>query len=81
MLQLYCFETKKQNSFWRRSVVKYVKEFVSLIGMDTEDAANTIAKAGIDILIDLNGLSVNYATKILAYQPAPLQVYNDAYLT
>ncbi|OYU27045.1 MAG: acetylglucosamine transferase [Burkholderiales bacterium PBB2] len=57
----------------RERIVKSFDHHVRLHGMDDLTAARTIAAAGIDVLIDLQGLTNGARPNILAYRPAPIQ--------
>ena len=43
------------------------------------DAASVIAADGINILIDLNGHTLNGGMPVLAHRPAPVQVHSSIY--
>ncbi len=58
----------------RARILKAMDHHVSLVGVDDESAARRIAEAGIDVLIDLQGLTSGARPNILAYRPAPVQV-------
>jgi len=47
---------------------------VSLHALDDETAARRIAADGVDVLVDLQGLTSGARPNILAYRPAPVQV-------
>jgi len=47
---------------------------VSLHGVEAEAAARQIAADGVDVLVDLQGLTNGARPDILAYRPAPVQV-------
>lgn len=47
--------------------------FHSVRGLTDLQAAQCVAQAGIDILIDLGGYTANSRTGVLAYKPAPIQ--------
>ncbi|MBH9552884.1 acetylglucosamine transferase [Inhella sp. 4Y17] len=47
---------------------------VSLHALDDEAAARRIAADGVDVLVDLQGLTSGARPNILAYRPAPIQV-------
>jgi predicted O-linked N-acetylglucosamine transferase (SPINDLY family) len=47
---------------------------IPLQGRTDEEAAQLIAAAGIDVLVDLQGLTNGARPNILAYRPAPVQV-------
>jgi len=51
-----------------------VDHFVDIARMPDEQAAQRIHDAGIDVLIDLQGLTTNARPRILAQRPAPWQV-------
>jgi protein O-GlcNAc transferase len=48
--------------------------FVELWGKSSQEAAETIAADGVDILVDLTGYTGNGKPEILALRPAPVQV-------
>jgi predicted O-linked N-acetylglucosamine transferase (SPINDLY family) len=50
------------------------ERLVSLHGLDEESAARRIAADGVDVLVDLQGLTSGARPNILAYRPAPIQV-------
>lgn len=47
---------------------------IPIQGRSDEEAAQLIAAAGIDVLVDLQGLTSGARPNILAYRPAPIQV-------
>ena len=59
----------------RQRLVAAFDNFTDLTGIDDAAAAARIHADGIDILIDLTGYtSQNPRTRILAFQPGPIQV-------
>jgi predicted O-linked N-acetylglucosamine transferase (SPINDLY family) len=51
-----------------------VEHWVDINGMDDATAARQIAADGIDILVDVNGLTRHARTAVFARRPAPIQV-------
>ena len=51
-----------------------VEHWVDITGMDDATAARQIAADGVDILVDVNGLTRHARTAVFARRPAPIQV-------
>jgi predicted O-linked N-acetylglucosamine transferase (SPINDLY family) len=60
---------------YRRRIRDGCDRFTSLHGLSDEAAARTIARDGVDILVDLQGYTRGDRMRILSYRPAPLQVH------
>ncbi len=77
----YC-STKDDGSEVRRRVLSSFDKVVSILGMTDEQAAHVIRADEIDILIDLNGLTLGSRLSVLRWRPAPVQItylgYNGA---
>jgi predicted O-linked N-acetylglucosamine transferase (SPINDLY family) len=58
----------------RRRILKAMDHVVRLAGVDDTTAAKLIAQAGIDVLVDLQGLTSGARPAILGQRPAPVQV-------
>jgi len=58
----------------RQRIVKAMDQVVRLAGVDDATAARLIAEAGIDVLVDLQGLTNGARPAILGYRAAPVQV-------
>ncbi len=58
----------------RKRLVKALDHLVRLAGVDDATAARLIAEAGIDVLVDLQGLTSGARPAILGYRAAPVQV-------
>lgn len=58
----------------RKRILQAFDHHVTIRALDDEAAAKRIAEAGIDVLIDLQGLTSGARPNILAYRPAPVQV-------
>ena len=58
----------------RARILKAMDKHHRLHGLDDLTAARLIASEGIDILVDLQGLTSGARPNILAYRPAPVQV-------
>lgn len=69
----YC-STKDDGSPVRRRVIESFDKFVDVRGMSDEQAARAIQADEIDILVDLNGLTLGTRLQILRWRAAPVQV-------
>lgn len=58
----------------RQRIVKAFDHHVRLAGVDDFTAAKLIAQAGIDVLVDLQGITNGARPAILGWRPAPVQV-------
>jgi len=58
----------------RKRIVKAMDHVVRLAGVDDATAARLIAEAGIDVLVDLQGLTSGARPAILGYRAAPVQI-------
>ncbi|MDE2369978.1 MAG: tetratricopeptide repeat protein [Burkholderiales bacterium] len=58
----------------RRRIVDAMDHLVHLAGVDDATAAKLIAQAGIDVLVDLQGLTSGARPAILGHRAAPVQV-------
>ena len=58
----------------RLRILKALDHHVRLGGVDDHTAARLIAQAGIDVLVDLQGLTSGARPAILGHRPAPVQV-------
>jgi predicted O-linked N-acetylglucosamine transferase (SPINDLY family) len=58
----------------RQRILKAMDHHVRLAGVDDTTAARLIAQAGIDVLVDLQGLTNGARPAILGMRPAPVQV-------
>ena len=69
----YCWSLE-DGSPVRQRLINAFEHFERIADLDDESAAARIAAAGIDILIDLHGLSAGVRPGILALKPAPITV-------
>ncbi|MCW5635576.1 MAG: acetylglucosamine transferase [Rubrivivax sp.] len=58
----------------RQRILRAIDRHVPLVGVDDTAAARRIAEAGIDVLVDLQGLTNGARPGILVQRPAPVQV-------
>ena len=58
----------------RLRILKALDHHVRLAGVDDHTAARLIAQSGIDVLVDLQGLTSGARPAILGHRPAPVQV-------
>ncbi|MCV2357246.1 acetylglucosamine transferase [Paucibacter sp. B2R-40] len=73
--EVYAFCWSREDGTAQRArILKAMDHHVRLAGVDDLTAARLIAEAGIDILVDLQGLTSGARPNILAYRPAPIQV-------
>ncbi|HLO93740.1 MAG TPA: acetylglucosamine transferase [Burkholderiaceae bacterium] len=66
--------SKEDGTAQRARILKAMDRFMPLGGVEDQQAARQIAEAGIDVLVDLQGLTSGARPNILAYRPAPVQV-------
>jgi predicted O-linked N-acetylglucosamine transferase (SPINDLY family) len=69
----FCW-TPESNQPHRQRILKAVDHHVRLAGVDDHTAARLIAQAGIDVLVDLQGLTNGARPGILGYRAAPVQL-------
>jgi predicted O-linked N-acetylglucosamine transferase (SPINDLY family) len=69
----FCW-TPESNQPQRQRLLKGLDHHVRLAGVDDVAAARLIAQAGIDVLVDLQGLTSGARPGILVQRPAPVQV-------
>ena len=58
----------------QQRTIRAVEHWTDLTGRDDAEAAETIRRDGIDILVDLNGYTKDARTKVFAMRPAPVAV-------
>ncbi|MBB2485748.1 acetylglucosamine transferase [Mitsuaria sp. WAJ17] len=66
--------SKEDGTAQRARILKAMDRFMPLAGVEDQQAARQIAEAGIDVMVDLQGLTSGARPSILAYRPAPVQV-------
>ncbi len=69
----FCW-TPESNQPQRQRILRAMDHVVRLQGVDDTSAARLIAQAGIDVLVDLQGLTSGARPGILVQRPAPVQV-------
>ena len=69
----FCW-TPESDTSQRRRILAAMDHHVRLAGVDDATAARLIAEAGIDVLVDLQGLTSGARPAILGHRPAPVQV-------
>ncbi len=69
----FCWTPESQQA-QRLRILKALDHHVRLAGVDDHTAARLIAQAGIDVLVDLQGLTSGARPGILVQRPAPVQV-------
>lgn len=73
--EVFGFSTSPSDgSTLRQRVESAMEHFINVDTMSDRDTADTIRQAEIDILIDLQGLTLGVRPAILAHRPAPIQV-------
>ncbi len=72
-LHAFCW-TAESAQPQRQRILKAFDHHVRLAGVDDVTAARLIAQAGIDVLVDLQGLTSGARPGILVQRPAPVQV-------
>jgi predicted O-linked N-acetylglucosamine transferase (SPINDLY family) len=74
-VEVYAFSWSHEDGTPLRSrVVSAMDHYIRIGGMTDEQAARCIREHEIDVLIDLQGLTLGTRPTILAHRPAPLQV-------
>ncbi len=69
----FCW-TPESDQPQRQRIVRAMDHLVRLAGVDDATAARLIAEAGIDVLVDLQGLTSGARPAILGHRAAPVQV-------
>ena len=69
----YCGVPSEGSALTQRTQAA-VEHWIDIRGMDDDTAAARIAADGIDILVDVNGLTKDARTGVFARRPAPVQV-------
>ncbi len=78
---LYAYDyTKDENTGLRQSLRESFDQFTDISRMTDREAAQAIAADGIDVLIDLHGLSSGARPGIFALHPAPRQMTYLGYM-
>ncbi|MBV8380756.1 MAG: acetylglucosamine transferase [Paucibacter sp.] len=73
--EVFGFEwSREDGSELRSRILKSLDHHVRIADMDDETAARTITACGIDVLVDLQGLTNGARPNILSQRPAPIQV-------
>ena len=75
-IQAYVFISTKQTSWWRENITSVLpsEQVIDIFGLDKLQAAKKILSKRIDILIDLNGLTLHSALQVCGLRPAPVQI-------
>lgn len=63
-----------REDFFQTRIKRDVDHWINIAHLSDAEAAQRIADDGVDILVDVNGHSMNARTTILAYKPAPIMV-------
>ncbi len=66
--------SKEDGTAQRARILRAMDQVMPLAAVEDQQAARQIAEAGIDVLVDLQGLTSGARPNILAYRPAPVQV-------
>ena len=72
-ISAYSYSQDDESSL-RKRIERAVDSFVDISQATFEDAARTIQKDNLHILVDLTGHTANSRSAILAFRPAPIQV-------
>lgn len=73
--EIYAFSwSRNDGTPLRARIRKAIDHYIPLTGVDDVTAARVIAEAGIDILVDLQGLTNGARPAIVGMRPAPVQV-------
>mmetsp|Transcript_64394 Transcript_64394/g.158462 ORF Transcript_64394/g.158462 Transcript_64394/m.158462 type:complete len:654 (+) Transcript_64394:101-2062(+) len=83
VVEVTCYGLRNQRNMDDRSYVNGLRvtceHFVSLSSLSDFDAALAINRAGINILVNMNGYTASARTEIFAYTPAPVQTLMQGY--
>jgi predicted O-linked N-acetylglucosamine transferase (SPINDLY family) len=63
-----------REDFFQTRIKRDVDHWINIAHLSDVEAAQRITDDGVDILVDVNGHSMNARTTILAYKPAPIMV-------
>lgn len=73
--EVFCYSPRDVADDRVQAVIEgLVDEFRFLVGTPEAKFAEAIREDAVDILIDLNGITQNSRTQVMAYHPAPVQV-------
>ena len=75
----YC-STKEDNSAIRKRVISAFDHYVPVLHLSEEELAKVIRNDEIDILIDLNGMTLGARLHTLRWKPAPVQLTYLGYI-
>ncbi len=70
---LFGLHADRQSEYFKKAAAG-ADRYVGLEHLSDEAAARAIYESGVDILVDLQGLTKNARPQILAYRPAPVQM-------
>lgn len=74
-IELFAFAITPKVSWWGANISSTLGDhFVWLQNLNDPEAAAEIANRGVEILIDLNGHTINTGLSLMAHQPAPIQM-------
>lgn len=69
----FCW-SKEDGSYLRKRVISAMDHHIRIADMSDEEAARCIQTQGIDVLIDLQGITSGARPNILSYRAAPIQM-------
>jgi len=69
----FCW-SKEDGSYLRKRVITAMDHHIRIADISDEEAARCIQAQGIDVLIDLQGITSGARPNILSYRPAPIQM-------
>ena len=73
-IELFLFALHDEFSWWSANVSVIAEHYIELYNLNTFDAAQVVASKGIEILIDLNGHTVNTGLPIMSHKPGLIQI-------
>ncbi len=73
-VELFCFALTNKMSWWGHNITGVCEHFIKLIGINQEEAAVVVAETAVEILIDLNGHTLNSGLPMMRHRPAPIQI-------
>ena len=73
-VEIFAFSTTFFEDAKTQDFKKLCTEFVVIAGLDDWEAAALIYNKGIDVLVDLSGLTIGHRLGVFAQRPAPVQL-------
>lgn len=81
-VEVFCFDSRDEAVMAdsvRVRLYGYKARFINISGMSDEEAAEAVRREGIDILVDLSGLTAHNRLGLFVQRPAPIQLTGIGY--